>query len=390
VPPATEYERASEWPRPHQQLRRLFIICFAIIELATWAGEAQAVEPSSVDRSERDGTAAALSAPMAIYILSDDGHKVLANGMAGTEAGQSLGIHTPVRIASNTKTFTAATVLRLWETGRVDLDAPIAALVAPELDRLLRSDGYDPDRITVRQLLSHSAGLFDHASDPRFAETFMADPGRVWTPSDLLGLMTEYGDPRSVPGIEFSYSDDGYILLGNIIERITGKSLASAVREELGFSRIGVLDTWWEILEEPPAGVVPRTRQWIGNREVTNVHASVDLFGGGGLLMSARDMAIFWKALFEGKIFAQPGTLDEMLRQGSHKGSDRYRLGMFAEQFNGRTFYWHSGFWGTYALYDPATRTAVAGVTTQQLAFRDLVAIARRQVQGLESQGTEH
>ncbi|KTE23997.1 hypothetical protein ATE69_16745 [Sphingopyxis sp. H071] len=190
--------------------------------------------------------------------------------------------------------------------------------------------------------------------------------------------------------MEFSYSDDGYILLGNIIERITGKSLASAVREELGFSRIGVLDTWWEILEEPPAGVVPRTRQWIGNREVTNVHASVDLFGGGGLLMSARDMAIFWKALFEGKIFAQPGTLDEMLRQGSHKDSDRYRLGMFAEQFNGRTFYWHSGFWGTYALYDPATRTAVAGVTTQQLAFRDLVAIARRQVQGLESQGTEH
>ncbi len=58
----------------------------------------------------------------------------------------------------------------------------------------------------------------------------LADPGHVWTREEQIRLMTTYADPQSQPGTEFKYSDDDYILLGDIVERITGKELAAAVR----------------------------------------------------------------------------------------------------------------------------------------------------------------
>jgi D-alanyl-D-alanine carboxypeptidase len=64
-----------------------------------------------------------------------------------------------------------------------------------------------------------------------------------------------------------------------------------------------------------------------------------------------------------------------MLWQGTHKGGDQYRLGIFVRQVGDREFYWHSGFWGTIAYYDPANRIAVAGITTDQSGFKPLVTV---------------
>src|SRR5262245_39742058 len=74
------------------------------------------------------------------------------------------------RIASVTKTFTAAAILRLVEQGGLGLDDPIAEHVAPATAALLRRGGYDPDAIRVRDLLMHTSGLYDYASDPKFVE----------------------------------------------------------------------------------------------------------------------------------------------------------------------------------------------------------------------------
>ena len=112
--------------------------------------------------------------------------------------------------------------------------------------------------------------------------------------------------------------------------------------------------------------------------EVTNLHASADLYGGGGLLMSARDLATLTAALFEGRIFDRAETLREMLWQGPHRGAGEYRLGIFVKTVNGRDYYWHSGFWGTTAYYSPATRVAVAGMTTNRDGFRPLLQIVER------------
>ena len=298
---------------------------------------------------------------------------VSAAGKDGVVADPPLGPDTPVRVASNTKTFVAATVLRLWEQGRINLDAAIGPLMSPRLDELMRSGGYDTARITVRQLLSHSAGIYDHAQDDRYLPLVLSQPAKRWTREDQVRLAVTWGKPLDPPGTVFRYSDTGYILVGDIIERITGQSLGKAVRTQLQLDRLELRSTWWEISEDKPRRSPWRARQFIGDAEVTDIDASVDLHGGGGLVMSAKDLAMLTAELFEGRLFERPGTVQEMLRQGPHKGADGYRLGVFVGQSNGREYYWHSGYWGSVAYYVPDTGIAVAGVTNNQDAYRRLV-----------------
>lgn len=316
--------------------------------------------------------------PTAVYVAGAGTETPHGAATGEATAGTPLTVDTPVRTASNTKTFVAATLLRLWEQGRVNLDAPIGPLLTPALDEIVRADGYDTSRITLRQVMSHSAGFYDHGGDPRYIEAVIADPTHVWTREELVRLSMAYADPQSPPGTEFRYSDTGYILLGDIVERLTGKNLAAAVREQLRLDRLGLTATWWERFEQPPAGAAARARQWLGAREATGFDPSMDLYGGGGLLMSARDLATFFAALFEGRIFDRPETLREMLWQGPHRGADIYRLGIFVKRVGDEEYYWHSGFWGTLAYYAPRSRVAVAGVTTNQDGYPRLMATIER------------
>ena len=148
--------------------------------------------------------------------------------------------------------------------------------------------------------------------------------------------------PIGPPGAKFQYSDTGYVLLGEIIERTAGDSLAAVARRELGFDRLGLATTWWEIAEPAPAGA-PRARQFLGKRDVTDVSATMDLYGGGGLVMSARDLARWTADLFEGRVYERPATLAEMLAPGAHEGADGYRLGLFAKRIGGAEVYFHLG-----------------------------------------------
>jgi D-alanyl-D-alanine carboxypeptidase len=325
---------------------------------------------------------AAQAQPVAVYVTGDGGDYGAATGMADADAGRRLTPDTPMRIASNTKTFVAATVLRLWEQGRVDLNAPIGPLLTPALDAALKDDGYDTAKITVRHLLSHSAGLYDHGSDKRFEESLLRDPRRKWTREALVKLSMEYADPQSAPGTEFRYSDTGYILLGDVVERITGNTLAAAVREQLKLDSLGLASTYWEVFEQPRPGAPPRARQYLGDLDVTGVDPSLDLYGGGGIVMSPRDLAVFMRALFEGRVFAKPSTLQVMLTEGQHKDADKYRFGIFVRHTPAGDVYWHSGFWGTWAGYSPDTGIAVAGMTADQQGYKAMMPVLNAALTG--------
>ncbi len=314
------------------------------------------------DQAALDQLVAAQQFPIAVYVI--DGHEHLAAARA------PLTVDTPMRIASNTKTFVSATVLRLWEQHKIDLDAPIAGLIAPEDDRLLRADGYDTGRITVRHLLSHSGGLYDLGSDPRFFAQFKANNKERLTRTDQIRMMTEYGDPLSAPGVKFHYSDGDYIILGEIVERLTGLTLAQAVRRELGLDRLGLTSTWWERFEPRPAAAQASVRHFLGDTDVTDIDPSMDLYGGGGLVMSPRDLATFFKALFEGRVFRSKKTLETMFWKGPHEGADGYRFGIFVKHTPDGDIWWHSGFWGTWAGYAPSTGIALAAFSDHQMGVK--------------------
>jgi len=298
-------------------------------------------------------------------------------GVADVAAGTPLTPDNPVRIASNTKTFLAAAALRLWEEGRLGLDDPVAQYLPPEVAGMLATDGYDLEAMTVRHLLTHTSGLYDYADRDLFVQAILDDPYHRWTPEEQVRLAVEWGDPYGAPGAVYRYSDTGYVVLGLVLEAAYGGPLASVLRDLLPFDSLGMRDTWLETLEDPPAGASDRAHQYMGELDTYDWDPSLDLYGGGGLVSTADDMAVFMRAVFTGGVYRDAATADTMLTtvDGAGQGPDlsgmpmvpgRYRMGVEVRDRDGRALYLHTGFWGTLAAYLPDSDVALSIAVTQQ------------------------
>ncbi|WP_442861781.1 serine hydrolase domain-containing protein [Burkholderia sp. PAMC 26561] len=123
-----------------------------------------------------------------------------ATGWADQGLAEPLTCDTPFRIASNTKTLVAATVYRLWEQKRIELDATIHSLCSPLLNALLTTRGYT-ESITVLNLLNHSAGLCDHADDD-YIKTVLENPEHQWTREEQVRLAVASAPPQGKPGAQ--------------------------------------------------------------------------------------------------------------------------------------------------------------------------------------------
>ncbi len=268
-----------------------------------------------------------------------------------------LGPGQTFRIASNTKTYVAASVMRLVELGKLDLDDSLADRLSPIYCEKLYADGYDLKSMTISQLLSHTSGMFEHPADPRYAEAIMANPQRVWTRDEQLDLCLEWGDPVGKPGELFKYSDTGYLLLGSIVEDITGQSLGRAVHSLLDYEKLGLDATWWEIDEKQPSTSGPRAHQYYFKHDTTDWDCSLDLFGGGGLLTDAYDLAWFLRKLVMGEVLAEPSSTTAMMERGTLP----YRLGIMRVEMGERLAWGHTGFWNTFAFHLPELDLTIAG-----------------------------
>ena len=289
-----------------------------------------------------------------------------ARGFADVAAKTPLQVDTPFRVASVTKTFVAAAVLRLVEQHQVALDQPIARYVSPDTKALLTRGGYEPGTITVRELLNHTSGLFDYAASTAYDTLNTTDPGHHWTPREQLQFAMDHGHPLAAPGRRYHYADTNYVLLGEILERSTGHPLAAAVRDEVGFDRLGLDQTYWESFEPARPGQAPRAHQYY-DRSFDNIKldASADLYGGGGLISTVGDLTRFFRGLFDGKVFASSATLREMLtvtKPARHAGAG---LGIFATKIAGERCWGHPGYWGTEAFACPKSSMAFALATNQ-------------------------
>jgi len=309
-------------------------------------------------------------------------HWAGAMGLADKEAATPLRATDTFRIASVTKTFTAATVLCLVDQGRVRLDAPIASYLPAPYSQILRDGGYDPHAITVRHLLTHTSGLYDYGQDPAYQQAVLADPRHRWTPVEQVTWAMTHGQPVSPPGKEFHYSDTGYVLLARIVEAVTGHRQAVAYRHLLNYRRLGLTATWFETLEPAPRSAPPRAHQYYENPDAGldidtyGSDPSFDLYGGGGLISGTADLNRFYRALLSGEIISSR-SLSTMLDADAS-------MGIFAETFHGMRCWEHEGFWGSLALYCPDRKLAVsvtlnvnAPEETMPSPLDDAVALAR-------------
>jgi D-alanyl-D-alanine carboxypeptidase len=307
---------------------------------------------------------------MALAIVGPQGQSAFAAGYTDRARRTPLSPETPVRIASVTKTFVAAALLRLAEDGRLDLDAPVSGLVSANTRAVLEADGYQTGAITTRQLLAHTAGIADHWGMDLYQLQARYQPGKRWTRNEQVRFAMRFGDPVAAPGARFAYSDTGYLLAAEILERASGRDMAQAVRTLLAFDRLGLGSTWFETLEPPPAGALPMAIQFIGWQNGSAIHASFDLFGAGGLVSSAPDLARFFAALADGRVFRHPQTFAMMAAptpQSLTAGSG-YGLGLSTLSLAGQPCHGHGGFWGHLAWVCPQSRTAGAAFVTDTQA----------------------
>ena len=238
------------------------------------------------------------------------------------------------------------------------------------MDAAASQDGYRPQQITVRHLLSHTSGLADHAQSKQFLGMIKTDPGFEWSRARDVARLVEWTDPVGKPGEKYAYSDTGYVLLGAIVEEITGQDLPDAVRAQLKLDQLGLQDTYWERYE-PARGRV-RAHQIFEGTDTYGWNPTMDLFGGGGLVASAADVATFFDALLEGRVFARKDTLERMRSASGLPADSPYRLGLLTYDFEGTPGIGHSGFWGTLVVREPKSSRTIAGAVTERADYDKL------------------
>ncbi|MEM1319790.1 MAG: serine hydrolase domain-containing protein [Bacteroidota bacterium] len=287
-----------------------------------------------------------------------------AAGKQGPEKGQPLRADQPVLIASNTKTYVSVSILRLVEMGKVKLDQPIGALLSDQTRELLITDGYDLEGITVAHLLSHTGGVFNYVDAEDFFGRMEKNPKHRWTRDEQIALAISAGEPLGKAGALFKYADTNYLLLTEIIEQLTGQPFYEAMKELMAYERHGLTATWFHTLEPAPQGVKPLAYQYVGSLSINSyqLDASYDLYGGGGLAATSKDLARFSQLLFEGKFFEKPETLDLIYTKmpTEDQQDSNYLLGLSSSKVKAMQSYGHGGYWGTTVKYIPELNASIA------------------------------
>ena len=227
-----------------------------------------------------------------------------ASGLGDLAAKRPARAGDRFRIGSVTKSFVATLALQLVGEDKLGLD--------DHLERWLPGLVPNGDRITVRQLLNHTSGLYDYTDD-------LPEPPRPFQPRQLVAIATGHR-PLFAPGTRFSYSNTNYILAGLIIERVTGQPLATQLQQRI-VGPLDLGDTELPATEQALAspyihGYAPRDQDWrvtdgpAGLVDVTEMDPSW-AWAAGAMVSTTADLARFYQALLSGQLL-DPEQLQAM------------------------------------------------------------------------------
>jgi D-alanyl-D-alanine carboxypeptidase len=280
----------------------------------------------------------------AAVVIPGEGLWAGASGIADPSTGDPVTRRTLFAIGSVTKTFIAALVLKLSEDGLVRLD-----------DRLARWLPQFPDanRITVRELLNHTSGVFDVSEDPAFLEAQFAHPRQLWKPQRILSYA---GRSMFRPGADWGYSNTNYILLGLIVEKSTGSTVAEELRDRV-LTPAHAEAVFVQGEESVPTPVM-RSQFDVdsdgeaddlsdGTTTIPNTALATAAWTAGGLAATPEAVARFGDALFNGRLLA-PASLREMVDFRAELGKGRggglgYGLGISRFEIPGHDVLGHGG-----------------------------------------------
>ncbi|MPZ52102.1 MAG: serine hydrolase [Acidimicrobiia bacterium] len=292
--------------------------------------------------------------------IEEDEVLVATGGVADLATREPVPADGFYRIASNTKPFTATVVLQLVGEGALSLDDA----VGKHLPGVVDGEGYDEDTITVRDLLQHTSGIDDSlntdAIDPwRTEEAYLRHRRDRYELADLVALAMHY-PPKSEPGTRHSYTNTNYLILGMLIEEVSGRPWAEEVTvriiEPLGLEHTSIPDG-----PELPDPHAKSYYQFTPGGPMVDVTVmDVSLGGSGGAIISTtQDLTRFFEALLgvdSGPSLLAPFLLAEMQTTVPSQGSGRYGLGLGWSPLPCGDGYWrHGGAVPAYLSYEGFT-----------------------------------
>jgi D-alanyl-D-alanine carboxypeptidase len=221
-------------------------------------------------------------------------------GLGNLASREPMQVNNHMRIGSLTKTLTGTIILQLVDQHKLGLDDPIGK--------------YQPhvpngNTITIRQLLNMSSGLFNYSEDEAFVQALLADPYKVWAPQQLLAVAFKHA-PYFAPGKGFHYSNTNTLLLGLLIEQLTGMAVEKVFQQNifgpLGMhqSRLPPLSSW--AIPDPHAQGYMYGTDFTGKGPTLNVTDWNPSWGwtAGSAIATLHDLQIWAKALATGRLLS--------------------------------------------------------------------------------------
>lgn len=290
----------------------------------------------------------------------------------GTAKPPDAGTH--FRIASNTKTMTAALIMLLAQDGRLKLNDPVSAYV-PDVP-----GGAD---ITLSDLLTMRSGLYNYTDAPELSAALDADPGKAYTPQDVLAIAFRR-PPDSAPGTAYEYSNTNYALLGLVAEKAGGRPLAQQFQDRL-LAPLGLSDTSlpgvddrslaepfshgymyggtsYALVDEPYPAALTKAAEAGKLSPVDYTHQNPSYANAAGAAVStAQDLATWIRALVGGDVLA-PATQRQWLASPQAENpaapnGQEYGYGIAHQRFGpNAAMYFHGGElpgYNSFMGYDP-------------------------------------
>jgi D-alanyl-D-alanine carboxypeptidase len=296
--------------------------------------------------------------PGAAVIVTDDGKTIYAagQGLADLEAKAPVTPATVFRIGSITKQFSAAVMLQLVAEGKVSLDDPLSKFF-PDFPK----PGADA---TVAQLLNHTVGVQSYTNVPGWMAN-ESNTARLYTTDEMIALFKDMPAP-SKPGEKFQYNNSGYVLVGAVIEKVTGKPWHVNIEERIA-RPLGLTTIRYGVAEDHMPNMAKGYTE-TGDKQVParKIHMSVP-HAAGALIGSVEDLAKWSHALHHGKVIP-PELYGKMITPTSLPDgkTEDYGFGLAQDDVRGRKAIRHGGGifgFSTEAVYIPDQDLFVAVFT---------------------------
>ncbi|CAM5356095.1 beta-lactamase [Streptomyces avidinii] len=251
------------------------------------------------------------------------GSYVKSFGVADKATGAAMKPDLRVRIGSETKTFTVTALLQLVDQGKLGLDDPIGKYIAGVPNG---------DRITLRELAGMRSGLFNYSLDPDFIKKLQADPERSFTPQQLLDY--SFKNPvQFQPGAKFDYSNTNLILLGLVVEKITGRPIHDVIQKDV-LEPAGLRNT---LFPTSPAIPDPHAQGYTNQTASGKIEDSTAwnpswAWSAGEMISDLQDLRSWAHTLATGTLLTPATQAERLKTTPMNLPGDGYGLGIFNVQ----------------------------------------------------------